>query len=100
MEGMSATNPSFGAEDPTLYGTLTTLTELDRRSQTFDPKSKKYIGNYPTVPGRWRGFYENLADAVRGRAEIAVKAEDSRDGLRVMELARKSHETGTTLPWS
>lgn len=82
-----------------MYGVLTTLERFDD-TQALEPKSQKYIGHYPTVPGHWRGFYENLADAVRGKADIAVNAEDSRDGIRVMELARESHETGRTIPWS
>jgi predicted dehydrogenase len=98
MDGMSASASGFGAEDPRLYGILTTLERFDD-TQALERKSDKYIGHYPTVPGRWRGFYENLADAVRGNAELEVKAEDSRDGLRIMELARESHETGRTLPW-
>lgn len=99
MDGLYAGDAKFGLEDPRLYGVLTTLDRFDE-TQALEPKSQKYIGHYPTIPGRWRGFYENLADAVRGKRELAVKAEDSRDGLRVMELARESHETGRTVPWS
>lgn len=99
MDGLSSADKRFGVEDPRLYGVLTTLERFDD-TQALEPKSQKYIGHYPTLPGYWRGFYENVADAVRGKAEIAVKAEDSRDGIRVMELARESHETGKTIPWS
>ena len=99
MDGLTATDKKFGAEDPRLYGVLTTLERFDD-TQALERKSQKYIGHFPTIPGRWRGFYENLADAARAKAELAVKAEDSRDGLRVMELARESHETGKTVPWS
>lgn len=69
-------------------------------TQGLEPKSHKYVGHFPTVAGRWRGFYENLADAVGGKAELAVKADESRDGLRVIELARQSHEEGRTVPFS
>jgi predicted dehydrogenase len=99
MDGLSAASKNFGIEDPRLYGILTTLERFDE-TQAKDPRSQKYIGHFPTLPGYWRGFYENLADAVRGKGELAVAAEDSRDGLRVMELARESHELGKTLSWS
>ena len=45
-----------------------------------------WVGQYPTIPGRWLGFYENLRDSVRGTAELAVKPEQSRDGIRLIEL--------------
>ena len=67
--------------------------------QEFDPKTKKYTGRYPTVTGRWMGLYENVADAINGKKELAVKATQSRDGLRVIELARESHEQGVTVQW-
>jgi hypothetical protein len=73
---------------------------FDDKCQAYDPPSKTFVGRYPTIPGRWLGFYENLAEAVRGETEIAVKPEQSRDGIRTIELARLSHEKGTTIPFS
>jgi len=55
---------------------------------------------YPSMPGWYRGYYENVADAIRGRADIMVDPQTARDGLRVIELARESHEKGYTMPWS
>jgi len=87
-------------EPDRLHGLLTTTAALDDKIQAYEPVSKKYIGRYPTIPGRWRGFYENLVDAVRRKGELAVKPEQSRDGIRVVELARDSNERGRTIPWS
>jgi predicted dehydrogenase len=98
INGMSAAAPEFGIEEGRLHGLLTTLDRFDE-TQALEPKSGKYIGQYPTVTGQWRGFYENLAEAIQGKAKLAVAAEDSRDGLRIMELARESHETGRTISW-
>ncbi|KIX10507.1 uncharacterized protein Z518_01590 [Rhinocladiella mackenziei CBS 650.93] len=97
--GLKPTTANFGVEDSRLHGTLTTTTCFDK-TQTYEPTSEKYIGAYPTIPGRWMEFYANLADAICGRAEIAVKPEQSRDGIRVIELARLSHEQGRSVPWS
>jgi predicted dehydrogenase len=79
---------------------LTTNSEFDLKFQSFDEPSQKYIGKYPSLPGWYRGYYENVADAIRGRAEINVTPETARDGLRVIELARESHVKGSTIPWS
>lgn len=38
--------------------------------------------------------------AVRGEAEVLVEPETARDGLRVIELERQSHNEGHTVPWS
>lgn len=39
-------------------------------------------------------------DAIHGKAELTVKATESRDVLRVIELARKSHERGVSVAWT
>lgn len=58
------------------------------------------MGKYPSFQGRYRGYYENVAAAILGREEVYVKPETARDGLRVIELARESHEKGCTVAWS
>jgi predicted dehydrogenase len=55
---------------------------------------------YPSLPGSYRAYYENVVDAIRGREKIMVDPQTARDGLRVIELARESHEKGRTVPWS
>ncbi|KAK3382544.1 hypothetical protein B0T24DRAFT_601946 [Lasiosphaeria ovina] len=96
--GKPATD-DYGVEDERIWGTLTTTAEFDA-SQRFDPVSKLYIGKYPSLRGWCRGYYENVVAAIRGEQEVCVKPETARDGLRVIELARLSHERGCTIPWS
>ncbi|KAK4156187.1 hypothetical protein C8A00DRAFT_12882 [Chaetomidium leptoderma] len=98
--GQPATSPEYGVEDERIWGTLTTTAEFDAASQQFDAESKKYIGKYPSLRGWYRGYYENVSAAVRGREEILVQPETARDGLRIIELARESHEKGCTVAWS
>ena len=43
-----------------------------------------------TAPGRWRSYYENIADALAGRAELAVTAESVRQTMVAIEAARLS----------
>lgn len=92
--------PGFGVEDERVWGTLTTIQEFDAESQKLDEGSGLYVGRYPSLPGWYRGYYENVVDAIRGKAAICVTPETARDGLRVIELARESHEKGCTIPWS
>lgn len=82
-----------------MHGTLATVKEFDSKYQKYDESSKKYTGKYPSLPGRWMGVYENLADAINGKAALEVKPTQSRDGLRVIELARESHNNRVKVAW-
>lgn len=97
--GKKPLDEGFGVESEKMRGILTTYEEFDSSIQTYDPETKKYTGPYPTITGRWMGLYENVADAINGKAELAVKPTESRDGLRVIELARESHNKGVTVQW-
>jgi scyllo-inositol 2-dehydrogenase (NADP+) len=48
----------------------------------------------PTVPGRWRCFYENVAEVLLGTAEPAVKLEEMRRDMAVFDAATRSARTG------
>lgn len=98
-EGVNPLNPEFGSEPDSLRGILTTYEEFDSDIQSYDKDSQRYVGRYPTIRGRWMGVYEDVANAINGKAELVVKASDSRDVLRIIELARESHERGVTVAW-
>ncbi|KAH6629690.1 hypothetical protein C7974DRAFT_463598 [Boeremia exigua] len=97
--GAQPLDPDFGLESEKLLGTLTTYEEFDSSLQTFDKESQRYVGRYPAVRGRWMQLYKDVADAINGKAELAVKADEVRDVLRIIELARESHEKGATVAW-
>lgn len=98
-EGLKPLNPEFGSEPDSLRGILTTYEEFDSDIQSYDKDSQRYVGRYPTIRGRWMGVYEDVANAINGKAKLAVKASDSRDVRRIIELARESHERGVTVAW-
>lgn len=87
-------------EPVALHGVLTTASHAYPDIQRFDEESRRYTGRYPTIRGRWVGIYENLAAAIQKKVKLEVEAVQSRDVLRIIELARESHETGRTVPWS
>jgi len=51
-----------------------------------------------TVPGRWRCYYENIADVLLNGAELAVKPEDVRKMIVLTEACSRSAETGQVVP--
>ena len=49
------------------------------------------------TPGCWRSYYENIADALTGRAELAVTAASVRQTLVAIEAARLSAAEGRVI---
>ncbi|KAH6715168.1 hypothetical protein BKA61DRAFT_734435 [Leptodontidium sp. MPI-SDFR-AT-0119] len=102
FSGTTALNPKLGKEDPSRYGELTTTTMYDESFQREDRSGRqpRYVGNLPTIPGKWKGYYEDLAQALLNGSEFQVTAEGARDGIRLFELARESAETGRVVSWN
>lgn len=97
--GMAATEKGFGVEDEDTYGLLTTKKQVDE-SQKWDEKSGKWVGKFPSLKGDYVEYYQDLVKAIRGEADLVVKPQQSRDGIRVIEIARESADKGCTLPFN
>jgi hypothetical protein len=97
--GQVATDKGFGEEPDSTFGKLATLKKVDA-SQTYNEASKKFVGNFPSIKGNYVGYYEDLVAAIRGERVLEVKPQDSRDGIRVIELARESHNKSVAVAWS
>lgn len=48
----------------------------------------------PTLAGRWRGYYENVADVLLNGAEPVVKPAEMRRVISVIDAAFRSGESG------
>ncbi|KAJ9622453.1 hypothetical protein H2203_006675 [Taxawa tesnikishii (nom. ined.)] len=96
--GRSATDPSFGVEKDAIHGLLTTSERFDK-CQTKDEGSGRWVGKYPSLKGDYVGFYKDLVAAIHGKGEVKIKPEQSRDGIKIIELARESADKGITLPF-
>jgi len=57
-------------------------------------------GRVETDAGDYAAYYRNVADAIRGRAELIVKPEDAANVIRIIELASESSAAKRTLPFS
>lgn len=85
-----------GCELDTTWGQIETQTKLlDDQEYTGSTWSAKV----KTEKGDWGEYYADVVRAVRGGIEPVIKAETSRDGLRIIELARQSAAEGRTLPF-
>lgn len=45
-------------------------------------------------------YYKDVVAAIKGEKEVVVKPEESRMGIRVIELAMESIERSVTVGWS
>lgn len=57
-------------------------------------------GQVKTIAGCYQSFYQNIVDVIKGRAELAVKPEEARSTIRIIELAIESSEQKRTIPFS
>ncbi|MGD9931647.1 MAG: Gfo/Idh/MocA family oxidoreductase [Mangrovibacterium sp.] len=84
--GRLPNEPDWGSEPPADWGELDT--EL---------KGLHHIGKVETIPGNYNLFYENVYEVLANGAELAVKPEESRDGLVILEACLKSHHEKRTV---
>ncbi len=77
--------PDWDAEPSELYGELT------------GPEDTRTI---PTIPSSFTHYYENVRDAILGKAQLAVTPEQARNVMRGLELAVASSQQRCVLRWS
>ena len=87
--GLTPLEPNWGQEPKVLWGKLNTqLGDLH------------VDGQIETVAGCYQAFYQNMAGAIMGQQELAVKPEQALNTIRIIELAFQSNEQKRTLPFS
>jgi predicted dehydrogenase len=84
-EGRTPDEPDWDTEPPELYGKLVT---------------SDGTRTVPTLRSSFAQYYENVRDAMLGKAELAVSPAWSLDVMRGLLLAAESSRTRQVLPWS
>jgi predicted dehydrogenase len=84
-EGRTPDEPDWDTEPPESYGKLVTV-DATR--------------TVPTLRSSFARYYENVRDAILGKAELAVSPEWSLDVMRGLVIAAESSRTRHVLPWS
>lgn len=101
--GQLASDPGFGIEPPRYHGYLHTTKpspSLTSGTTTSSDPSVIFSGTVKSQPGCHMDYYRDVVKAVRGEAVVVVKPEESRMGIRVIELAKQSVREGRTVAWS
>ncbi|WP_299699553.1 oxidoreductase [uncultured Pontibacter sp.] len=79
-QGLSPANTAnWGKEPEEIWGKLDT-----------EVQGQHLVGKIQSETGDYRGFYENVRDAILGIAELEVKPEQARNTIRLIELAMQS----------
>lgn len=84
--GVKPIGNNWGYEPENIWGTL-----------NAEYKGVKFQGKVESEPGDYRDYFINLRDAINGKAEIAVKAEEARNVMRIIELAFQSNKEKRTI---
>jgi scyllo-inositol 2-dehydrogenase (NADP+) len=79
--GWSPADPEFGQEPPAQCGSLIV-------------GDSAMATRVPTERGHWLGFYNQLRACLETGAPPPVRAAEAREGLRIIEAARRSSESG------
>jgi scyllo-inositol 2-dehydrogenase (NADP+) len=87
--GGSKESSNWGREPDEAWGALTfgAVGSLNERGIPVQAAEERRV---PTEPGDYRGYYENVRDAILGKAELAVTPTAALRVMRVIELARQS----------
>jgi len=80
--------PGWGKEPPEAWGTL---------SQVEGEKVTERA--VPTEAGDYRGYYENIRDAILGKAELEVTPQAALSVMRILELAQQSSRERRVIPY-
>jgi scyllo-inositol 2-dehydrogenase (NADP+) len=76
----------WGAEAEQAWGTLATCNDTITRKK------------YPTLNGCYPEYYTNVYQAITGQAELAVKPEQARETIHLIELAEQSAQERRMIP--
>jgi scyllo-inositol 2-dehydrogenase (NADP+) len=87
--GGSPLDEGWGKESPEAWGTINAEVE-----------GLHVEGRIETIAGSYQAYYRNVLDAIRGRAELAVKPEEARNTIRMIELALESNAQKCAVPFS
>lgn len=87
-QGGSPSQPNWGEESKAAWG-------IHSRCQGALSRTK-----YPTLAGCYPDYYKNVYQAITGQEELAVKPEQAREVIRLIELAQQSHLEQRMIPVS
>ncbi|KAF1985022.1 NAD binding Rossmann fold oxidoreductase [Aulographum hederae CBS 113979] len=87
LDGVKVSDANYAVEPEERWGTLNTV-DGNKITSRIHPNVK---------PATYGGYYSALAKALDGKGDVPVKAEDARDVIRIVEMAKESSRLRKTL---
>ncbi len=85
-KGLPPGSQEWGAEPESGWGLIHT-----------DVEGVLLKGSYPTLPGNYPKFYENLYQVIRAGAKLAVEPKEAREVVRLIEAGYQSSREGKVI---
>lgn len=85
-KGANPFSENWGKEEESFWGMLNT-----------DINHLHYRGRTETIAGNYAAYYDKVYETIRQGKELSVKPEESMLGLRIIEAAFESAQTGKTI---
>ncbi|KAK3805166.1 MAG: hypothetical protein J3Q66DRAFT_361094 [Benniella sp.] len=92
-EGLTPKDSAYGVEKEEDWGELDTLLQVEGVQLHVK-------GKVDSERGMYSAYYENVYDAIQGRASLVVTAEQAAWVIRGIQLAIESSRTGQRVSWS
>jgi scyllo-inositol 2-dehydrogenase (NADP+) len=85
-QGLIPDSDDWGKEDPDYWGIL-----------NAEFHGQQFYGTIESEPGNYMGFYDNVHDVITKGAEQAVRPEEARNVIRIIELAFESQRAKSVI---
>lgn len=84
--GAIPNTPDWGVEPESIWGNI-----------DVDYNGVKIQGKIESEQGDYKDYFANVRDAIWGKAELAVKPEEARNVMKIIEVAFQSSKEGKTI---
>lgn len=84
--GAIPNTPDWGVEPESIWGNI-----------DIDYNGVKIQGKIESEQGDYKDYFANVRDAIWGKAELAVKPEEARNVMKIIEVAFQSSKEGKTI---
>ncbi|KAF9414510.1 hypothetical protein BGZ94_000364 [Podila epigama] len=92
-EGLTPLNGTYGVESESSWGDLDALMDVNGVKLHIKGKVDSEVGTYGA-------YYANVRDAIQGKDQLAVTAEQAAWVIHGIQLAIQSSSTGQRVPWN
>ena len=76
------------------------MAPMIRNEKELDVARLSVAGKVATLPVNYTAFYQQMAEAISEGKSVPIDPQESRNAIRVIELARQSQQEQRAVPFS